>query len=179
MLDAALIKTLVAHGAVASMQPAFDNAWAGPGGMYSQRLGAERAATLNPFNALAAVGVPLAFGSDAPVTPLDPWGTVRAAAYPHNPRHAISVRAAFAAHTRGGWRALGRDDGGMLVPGAVASFAVWEVDELVVQAPDDRLARWSTDPRAGVQGLPALSEDSEPPRCLRTVVRGEPIHIIN
>ena len=177
MLDAAMIKVLVAHGAVASMQPAFDDAWGAPGGMYAQRLGAERAERLNPFSALAGVGVPLAFGSDAPVTPLDPWGTVRAAAYPHNPRHAISVRAAFAAHTRGGWRALGRDDGGMLVPGAVASFAVWQVDELVVQAPDDRVARWSTDPRAGVQGLPALTEDSTPPRCLRTVVRGQPVHV--
>ncbi len=175
MLDAALIKALVNYGAVASMQPAFEAAWGGPGGMYVQRLGAERAETLNPYAALAGVGVPLAFGSDAPVSPLDPWGTVRAAAFPHHPRHAISVRAAFAAHTRGGWRALGRDDGGMLVPGAVASFAVWAVEELVIQAPDDRVARWSTDPRAGIQGLPALSEGAIPPRCLRTVVRGAPV----
>ncbi|GAA3395869.1 amidohydrolase [Cryptosporangium minutisporangium] len=175
MLDPTLIRALVNHGAVASVQPAFDAAWGGPDGMYAQRLGTERAAGLHPFSGLAGVGVPLAFGSDAPVTPLDPWGTVRAAAFPHNPHHAISVRAAFAAHTRGGWRALGRDDGGMLVPGAVASFAVWDVEELVVQAPDDRVARWSTDPRAGVQGLPALSDGATPPRCLRTVVRGETV----
>jgi len=175
MLDASLIRALVNHGAVASVQPAFDAAWGGPAGMYEQRLGAARAQTLNPFAALAGVGVPLAFGSDAPVTPLDPWNTVRAAAFPHNPHHAISVRAAFAAHTRGGWRALGRDDGGMLVPGSVASFAVWAVEELVIQAPDDRVARWSTDPRAGVQGLPALGPGTTPPRCLRTVVRGEPV----
>ncbi|MFI5954238.1 amidohydrolase [Cryptosporangium sp. NPDC051539] len=177
MLDSALIKALVNHGVVASMQPAFDALWGGPSGMYVRRLGASRAAELNQFAALAGVGVPLAFGSDAPVTPLDPWGTLRAAAFPHDPRHAISVRAAFAAHTRGGWRALGRDDGGLLVPGAVASFAVWDVAELVVQAPDDRLARWSTDPRAGVHGLPALSEDAIPPRCVRTVVRGVPVFV--
>ncbi|WP_218617924.1 amidohydrolase [Cryptosporangium aurantiacum] len=175
MLDATLIRALVNHGAVASMQPAFDAAWGGPDGMYVRRLGAERAAGLHNFSGLAGVGVPLAFGSDAPVTPLDPWATVRAAAFPHNPHHAISVRAAFAAHTRGGWRALGRDDGGMLVPGAVASFAVWDVEELVVQTPDDRVARWSTDPRAGVQGLPALSEGATPPQCLRTVVRGQTV----
>ncbi|WP_205751735.1 amidohydrolase [Cryptosporangium phraense] len=177
MLDGGLIKALVNHGVVASVQPAFDALWGGPSGMYERRLGPARAAGLNPFNALAGVGVPLAFGSDAPVTPLDPWGTVRAAAFPHDPGHAISVRAAFAAHTRGGWRALGRDDGGMLVPGAVASFAVWDVEELVIQAPDDRVARWSTDPRAGVHGLPALSGGATPPRCLRTVVRGETVYV--
>ncbi|MFM9625224.1 amidohydrolase, partial [Streptomyces turgidiscabies] len=29
-------------------------------------------------------------------------------------------RAAFTAHTRGGWRAVGRDDAGVLVPGGGA-----------------------------------------------------------
>ncbi len=84
---------------IASVQPAFDALWGGADGMYAQRLGAERARTLNPFAALLRSGVPLAFGSDSPVTPLDPWGTVRAAAFHHTPEHRISVRAAFTAHT--------------------------------------------------------------------------------
>ena len=125
--------------------------------MYAERLGAERARTLNPFAALLRAGVPLAFGSDSPVTPLDPWGTVRAAAFHRTPEHRISVRAAFTAHTRGGWRAVGRDDAGVLVPGAPADYAVWRTGELVVQAPDDRVARWSTDPRSGTPGLPDLT----------------------
>ena len=79
--------------------------------------------TLNPYAALLRAGVPLAFGSDSPVTPLDPWGTVRAAAFHRTPEHRISVRAAFTAHTRGGWRAVGRDDAGVLVPGAPADYA--------------------------------------------------------
>ena len=82
------------------------------------------------------------------MTPLDPWGTVRAAAFHRTPEHRVSARAAFTAHTRGGWRAVGRDDAGVLVPGAPADYAVWRTDELVVQAPDDRVARWSTDPRS-------------------------------
>ena len=175
MLDTASIKRMVEFGVVASVQPAFDAAWGGESGMYAQRLGTARALTLNPFGALAGVGVPLAFGSDSPVTPLDPWGAVRAAAYHRNPRHAISVRAAFAAHTRGGWRALGRDDEGVIAPGAPATFAVWAADEVVVQAPDERVSRWSTDPRSAVPGLPGLTPGATLPTCLRTVVRGQTI----
>ncbi|MFI5641858.1 amidohydrolase [Streptomyces goshikiensis] len=159
-------------GLTASVQPAFDAAWGGADGMYADRLGADRARTLNPFAALLKAGVPLAFGSDAPVTPLDPWGTVRAAAFHRTPEHRISVRAAFTAHTRGGWRALGRDDAGVLVPGAPADYAVWQTGELVVQAPDDRVARWSTDPRSGTPGLPDLSPGRDLPVCLATVVGG-------
>ncbi|MEU3537183.1 amidohydrolase [Streptomyces murinus] len=164
-------------GLIASVQPAFDALWGGADGMYARRLGAERVRTLNPYAALLRSGVPLAFGSDSPVTPLDPWGTVRAAAFHHTPEHRVSVRAAFTAHTRGGWRAIGRDDAGVLVPGAPADFAVWRTGELVVQAPDDRVARWSTDPRSGTPGLPDLTPGGELPRCLRTVVGGRTVFV--
>ncbi|GAA3158398.1 amidohydrolase [Streptomyces rameus] len=164
-------------GLIASVQPAFDALWGGEDGMYARRLGAERARTLNPYAALLRAGVPLAFGSDSPVTPLDPWGTVRAAAFHRTAEHRISVRAAFTAHTRGGWRAVGRDDAGVLVPGAPADYAVWRTDELVVQAPDDRVARWSTDPRSGTPGLPDLSPGRDLPVCLRTVVGGRTVFV--
>ena len=164
-------------GLTASVQPAFDAAWGGPEGMYAARLGAERAAAMNPFAAMVRAGVPLAFGSDAPVTPLDPWGTVRAAAFHRTPAHRISVRAAFTAHTRGGWRALGRDDAGVLVPGAPASYAVWAPTDLVVQAPDERVSNWSTDPRSGVPGLPDLTPGGPLPHCLATVVNGRTVHL--
>ncbi|MFK0049572.1 amidohydrolase [Streptomyces sp. NPDC090741] len=164
-------------GLTASVQPAFDAAWGGEDGMYADRLGAERARTLNPFAALLKAGVPLAFGSDAPVTPFDPWGTVRAAAFHRTPEHRISVRAAFTAHTRGGWRALGRDGAGVLVPGAPADYALWETAELVVQAPDDRVARWSTDPRSGTPGLPDLTPGGALPVCLATVVGGREVFV--
>ncbi|WP_156721431.1 amidohydrolase [Streptomyces apocyni] len=175
MLTPATLAGFAELGLTASVQPAFDALWGGPDGMYAERLGAARALTLNPYAALLRSGVPLAFGSDAPVTPLDPWGTVRAAAFHRTPEHRISVRAAFTAHTRGGWRAIGRDDAGVLVPGAPADYAVWRTSDLVVQAPDDRVARWSTDPRSGTPGLPDLSPDAELPVCLRTVVLGETV----
>lgn len=159
----------------ASVQPAFDAAWGGDEAMYAERLGGERARTLNPYAALLRAGVPLALGSDSPVTPLDPWGTVRAAAFHRTPEHRVSVRAAFTAHTRGGWRAIGRDDAGVLVPGAPADYAVWRTGELVVQVPDDRVASWSTDPRSGTPGLPDLTPGAPLPVCLRTVVGGRTV----
>jgi predicted amidohydrolase YtcJ len=177
MIDEASAAELARLGVVASVQPAFDAAWGGESGMYAQRLGPSRAATLNPFAAMAATGLTLAFGSDTPVTPFDPWGGVAAAARHRTPEHQITVRAAFAAHTRGGWRAAGVDDSGVLVPGAAASYAVWDLaGDLVVQAPDDRVAAWSTDPRSGVPGLPDLTDAAVPPTCRRTVVRGRTIY---
>ncbi|MBK3630698.1 amidohydrolase family protein [Streptomyces sp. MBT49] len=177
MLTPETIAAFAELGLTASVQPAFDALWGGEEGMYAQRLGAERARSLNPFAALLRAGVPLAFGSDSPVTPLDPWGTVRAAAFHRTPEHRVSARAAFTAHTRGGWRAVGRDDAGVLVPGAPADYAVWRTDELVVQAPDDRVARWSTDPRSGTPGLPDLTPGRELPVCLRTVVGGRTVFL--
>ncbi|MFD5728693.1 amidohydrolase [Streptomyces sp. NPDC058368] len=177
MLTPETVAAFAELGLTASVQPAFDAAWGGEEGMYAQRLGAGRAATLNPYAALLRAGVPLAFGSDSPVTPLDPWGTVRAAAFHRTLEHRVSVRAAFTAHTRGGWRALGRDDAGTLVPGAPADYAVWRTDQLVVQAPDDRVARWSTDPRSGTPGLPDLGPGADLPVCLRTVVLGQTVYV--
>ncbi|BDD82621.1 amidohydrolase [Tsukamurella pulmonis] len=164
-------------GVNASMQPQFDALWGGPDGMYARRLGADRAATLNDFALLAKNAVPLAFSSDSPVTPLAPWATLRAATQHRTPGSAVSPRAAFAAATRGAWRAGGVRDGvaGTLVPGAPATFAVWDADELVVRAPSDAVQRWSTDPRAGVAPLPDLAPGARLPRCLRTVVDGRTV----
>lgn len=178
MITAEQATALARWNVTASMQPAFDAAWGGAHGMYATRLGPDRAAALNPFATLAAEGVPLAFGSDTPVTPLDPWGGVRAAVYHRTPGSGISARAAFNAHTRGGHRAAGVVDGvtGSLVPGAPAHYAVWEADDLVVATPDARVQRWSTDPRSRVPGLPPLDPEATLPRCLRTVRAGQVIY---
>ncbi|MBO0856368.1 MAG: amidohydrolase family protein, partial [Nocardia sp.] len=178
LLDAAHIATFAESGVIAGVQPGFDAAWGGDSGMYAARLGANRAATANPYAAMAAAGVALAIGSDAPVTALDPWEAVAAAANHRTPGHHISPRAAFAAATRGAWRAGGVRDGvaGTLVPGAPASYAVWDATELVVAAASDSVQRWSTDPRSRVPGLPCLEPGADLPRCLRTVRDGTTIY---
>ena len=115
-------------GVVASVQPVFDAWWGGPAGMYVDRLGADRARAMNPFAALHAAGVSLAFGSDAPVTPLGPWAAVRAAVAHRTPGSGVPQETALAAHTVGGYRAAGEPSplAGRLVPGAPASYAVWD-----------------------------------------------------
>jgi len=157
MVDAGQVAELARLGVVASVQPAFDALWGGHEGMYAARLGPQRALAMNPFASMAAAGVPLAFGSDSPVTRLEPWAAVRAAAFHHVPEQRMPAPAAFAAHTIGGWRAARHDDAGVLAPGAAATFAVWAAGPL-----DDH-------------GLPDLSPDRPLPACQRTVVRGRQI----
>lgn len=178
MIDAPALAAMVLLGLVASVQPAFDARWGGPDGMYARRLGAGRAAAMNPLADLAAAGVPLALGSDAPVTPFDPWGAVLAAIAHHDTGQRISARAAFRAHTRGGWRAAGLDHtgAGEIRLGSPATLAFWRTESLAVQAPDGRLAAWSTDPRAGTPLLPELGADLARPVCLRTLRDGVVLH---
>lgn len=165
-------------GVIASVQPNFDALWGGADGMYARRLGAPRGSRLNPFALLASQGVPLALGSDAPVTDFNPWVSVRAAVNHRTPGSGVSARAAFAAATRGGWRAAGVRDGnaGTLVPGAPASYVIWDAGDLEVLAPRDTVQRWSTDPRSRVPALPRLGPGDALPRCRRTVHRGAVIH---
>ncbi|GGM78712.1 amidohydrolase [Longimycelium tulufanense] len=178
MITADQAARLAAWGVVASVQPLFDAAWGGAEGMYAQRLGLPRGSSLNPWAPMAAHGVTLALGSDAPVTELDPWAAVRAAVHHRTTGSGLSPRAAFTAHTRGGWRAAGVDDGttGTLLPGAPATYAVWDAGDLVVAAPDARVRRWSTDPRSRVPALPVLEPGVALPRCRRTVLRGRVIY---
>lgn len=178
MVDALALAALVLLGVRISAQPAFDAAWGGPDGLYAARLGVRRAIALNPFADLAAAGIPLAFGSDAPVTPLDPWAGVRAAVHHTAPDQRISGRAAFRAATRGGWRLAGQDGtgAGELRVGAPAHLAVWRAEHLTVEPGQGRLSTWSPEARAGTPLLPDLAPDAPAPVCLRTVRGGVTIH---
>lgn len=160
IMDKALIAGFVEFGIVAGMQPAFDRLWGGEHQMYAQRLGVARSLASNPMGQMHHTGVALAFGSDSPVTPLDPWGSVRAAMWHFNPAHRMKLSAAFAAHTKGGWRSVHRDNEGVLVPGAAATFAVWHT------------------PSGRVGSLPSLEPQDDLPRCLRTVLRGETVYAL-
>ncbi|GAA4950488.1 amidohydrolase [Actinoplanes utahensis] len=162
LIDKAMIARMVEFGVIASVQPVFDALWGGADRMYAQRLGVDRALASNPIGAMHATGVALAFGSDSPVTALDPWAVVVAAAAPRNPRFRMTVRSAFAASRPGGWCAAGVGGAGVLKPGASATFAVWET------------------PGGLAEGLPALLPDVDGavparPVCRRTVLHGETI----
>lgn len=172
MADDEAAAALAEYAVTVSAQPLFDAAWGHAGGLYEQRLGSRRAG-MNPFLRFYSAGVPLAFGSDSPVCALSPWESIRACLSHSDPSQRISARAAFIGHTRSGWRAARHPNPlmGQLVPGAPASFAVWRVDELMVQVADDRVQAWSTDPRARTPLLPALDTERLP-ECLLTVHEG-------
>lgn len=173
MVDAAAMARILLFGLTVSAQPAFDATWGGRDGMYARRLGPVRAADMNPFADLLDAGVPLAFGSDSPVTPFDPWGGVRAAVHHTEPGQRLTPAAAFRAHTVGGWRAARRVDAGELAVGAPAHFAVWQIGALAAAQPN-RLATWRDDPP--LLPLPDLGPDAPEPRCLLTVRDGVVIH---
>ena len=155
MASAADIATLAGLGVVASMQPMFDAYWGGEDSLYAQRLGADRARPMNAFASMRRAGVRLAFGSDSPVTPFDPWAGVLAATEHRTPAESIDLASAFDAHTRGGWYAAKRT-GGQLSVGAPASLAVWD-------APGGTSSTCPT--------LPHLAADALP-RCAMTLVAG-------
>ena len=122
--------------------------------MYEARLGDRRARSANPWGSMLAHGVPLALGSDSPVTPFDPWATVRAAVGHHQPSERLEVATALEAHTAGGWAAAREDGGGRLVPDAAATFSVWDA------------------PALGDDGLPEVGPDVPLPTCRLTVRDG-------
>src|SRR3954447_156382 len=154
MIDRPDIERMRDLGMVASVQPAFDAAWGGDAGMYAERLGVRRAMATNPFAAFADAGVALALGSDAPVTPLDPWGGVHAAVDHRTPGSGLRPFDAFDAATHGGW---------------YAARAEHTVGPLAVGAPA-HLALWATE-----QTLSAVLAGRTEPTCRLLVVAGDPI----
>jgi len=118
-------------GAIASMQPVHlvaDAPW------LERRLGPERAARAYAVRTLADAGVPLAFGSEWTVAPLDPLVGIRAAVERRGidgevfgADQSIGWKQALDGYTRGAAAAAGfRDHTGVLAPGASADFVVLE-----------------------------------------------------
>jgi hypothetical protein len=154
MVSDAAIEQLRHCGMVASVQPAFDAAWGGAAGMYAERLGVDRAVGCNPLADLVDAGVPIALGSDAPVTPLDPWGGVHAAIDHTTPGSGMRPFDAFDAATHGGWVAVRAEHPeGPLSVGAPADLALWETTET----------------------LSAVLASRARPTCRRLLVAGEEI----
>jgi predicted amidohydrolase YtcJ len=116
-------------GLAASVQPTFDAAWGGPGGLYEQALGVDRARAMNPFRTMLERGLEVGAGSDSPITALDPMASIGACEAHHDPGQRLTRVEAIRLHTIGGAR-LGHqeDKKGSLAPGMHADLAAFDVD---------------------------------------------------
>ena len=161
LVTAAQIATLARLGVAGSVQPAFDAAWGGPDELYEQRLGRRRAATMNPLADWHRSGGVVAYGTDAPVTPLAGWAMVADAVRHSRPDQRVGVLEAFAAATRGGHLAAGDTDAGLLAPGQRAHLAVWDTEPGSLDE---------------ATGLPDLAGGAQYPDCAVLLVDGRVVH---
>jgi len=138
IIDPADIARLGAHGTIASMQPLHQTS---DRLMAEARLGPARLAGAYPWRSVLKAGGRLAFGSDAPVEPADPWAGMAAAisrtgpdGQPFGgwfPNETVTREQALAGFTADAAHA-GFADGrfGRLVPGERADFLLVDRDPL-------------------------------------------------
>jgi predicted amidohydrolase YtcJ len=131
------IETAAHLGLTASVQPAFDAYWGGAEGLYAERIGWDRAATMNRFKTMIQSGVTIGGGSDSTVTPLDPFLQMDALRRHHVHDEGLDAHAALWVMTRGVSR-LAPTEGnrGEIEAGAWAEFALLDRDPLMVGGDD-------------------------------------------
>ncbi len=128
-------------GAIAVVQPHFviTDWWV------VKRVGVERARWVYRFRSMLERGIPLAFSTDAPVEPINPWETVYAAIERGEkegielakltPSEKIDLATALHLYTYGSAYAVGSDNLGALEPGFYADIVVVDRDPLTVSDP--------------------------------------------
>ncbi|MFT4053556.1 MAG: amidohydrolase [Novosphingobium sp.] len=140
-LSAGAIARMKAQGVIASVQPYHaidDGRWA------VKRIGEERLERTYAFKSFLDAGVPMCFGSDWPVAPIDPMTGIDAAVRREtidglnpqgwHPEQRVGVEDALLAYTAGAAYASFRDDRqGRIAPGYLADITVLDNDLLSAQ----------------------------------------------
>jgi len=123
-------------GVIASMQP--QHADPNLTSVWRRNLGAERSARGWPWRVLLASGARLAFGSDWPVVPIDPFASLQIATEDHASQR-VGIEQAVAAWTMGAAYAehMERQKGALLA-GMLADITVLDHD--LASTPGDELA---------------------------------------
>jgi len=120
LADDEAIERLADTGVVASVQPNFLK-WADEGGLYEDRLGAERTAETNRYREMLDAGVRLAFGSDG--MPMDPLVGVHHAVNAPAAGQRLTVTEALRAYTSGAaYAGFDEDRLGTIEPGKRADL---------------------------------------------------------
>ncbi len=126
-----------AAGLGLAMQPSFNHFWPHHQG-YPEVIGEDRARRIDPVRSVLEQGLPVAFGSDSPVTPMRPLLWMHAAVNHSNPDERIDVAAALHACTvAGSWLAFEEGVKGTLARGKLGDMVLLGEDPLAV--PADRL----------------------------------------
>jgi len=137
-------------GLYLSMQPQFDAAWGGPGGLYETRLGVPRARAMNRLRTALDLGAVLVGGDDSPVCALSPLAGMRAATEHYNVHERLSVDEAMTMYTYDAAR-FGHAEAatGTLAPGFAADFVVLDGDPFAARSFADTRVRelWSNGER--------------------------------
>jgi hypothetical protein len=142
ILSEKLIERMAAVGVVADVQPKFvttDMLWT------EDRVGTERTRTSYAWKSLLEAGVPVAFGSDAPVEPIDPLLGIYAAVTRKNlegapeggwyPEQRLSTYEAFRGFTLGGaYAEFAEEQRGTLEVGKQADLVAFDRDPFRVPA---------------------------------------------
>lgn len=143
IVDPVDLPKLGEHGVIASMQPLHQTS---DRLMAEARLGPDRLAGAYPWRSVVSVGGRLAFGSDAPVEPADPWAGMAAAisrtdasGQPFGgwfPQQTVTREQALAGYTSGAaYAGFAEGRFGRLIPGERADFLLVDRDPLM-SAPD-------------------------------------------
>jgi len=134
--DKKLLDDFKDNNIVAYVQPIFiDMGW----DFISDRVGAEKSATIYAFKSLMDMGVKIPFGSDSPVETYNPFKNIYCAVTRKglqglpgsgfNPTEALSVHEAVYAYTTdGAYASYEEDVKGIIKPGMYADMAVLERD---------------------------------------------------
>ena len=110
------------------------------------RCGAELAATSYAFGTAVELGVPVSYGTDAPVEDLDPLRNYYCAVTrrplaggePWQGEECVTRAQALACYTQGSaWNEFAETEKGLLLPGYLADFVVLDGDLLTV--PEEQL----------------------------------------
>lgn len=118
-------------GIYLSMQPQFDATWGAPGGMYEQRLGTERAHSMNALGSALRAGAVLCGGDDSPVCALSPLRGMAAACEHYNVAERLTPFEVLTMYTYDAAR-LGHAETttGAIKAGYAADFVVLDRDPL-------------------------------------------------
>jgi predicted amidohydrolase YtcJ len=136
MISESQIRRAVSLGLILSMQPNFVGVWQQKGGLYEQRLGPARVASMNMFRVALDNGARVCFGSDGmPYGPL--YGIWSATTHP-NPKVRLTVEEALRCYTmESAYSAFMEKTVGSLTEGKRADFAILSNNILTI--PPDRI----------------------------------------